>query len=468
MTDEQVFFLEIGELARLLHTRKLSPVELIRSMLERIAKLDKRLGSYALVTPELALQQARDAEKLLMQHRILGPLHGVPIGLKDLCFTKGIATAAGMPLHRNFIPTYNGTVVSRLRDAGAITLGKLTMTEGAFADHHPDISPPVNPWHVDHWSGASSSGSGVATAAGLCFASIGTDTGGSIRFPSAANGVTGIKPTWGRVSVNGAYELAASLDHIGPMCRSAADAGAMLGIIAGADPHDPTARQEPVPDYLAGNDRDLHGVRIGIDPHYTSTGVDAVMSTAMEHARSVFAGLGAELRSVMFPDPQDVIRDWGPQCAVETAAAHATTYPSQAAAYGPGLGGFIAMGREVKALDLQEVWKRRRRFAGCVAALFETIDLLLIPAQPMASPTVAQMATLGQDPNAFEVLVKFTAPFNTTGSPTITFPAGFTRQGTPVAMQLVARHLDEALLVRAGRAFQRETDWHQRHPLSLR
>jgi amidase len=468
MTDEQVFFLEIGELARLLHTRKLSPVELTRSMLERIAKLDKRLGSYALVTPELALQQARDAEKLLMQHRILGPLHGVPIGLKDLCFTKGIATAAGMPLHRNFIPTYNGTVVSRLRDAGAITLGKLTMTEGAFADHHPDISPPVNPWHVDHWSGASSSGSGVATAAGLCFASIGTDTGGSIRFPSAANGVTGIKPTWGRVSVNGAYELAASLDHIGPMCRSAADAGAMLGIIAGADPHDPTARQESVPDYLAGNDRDLHGVRIGIDPDYTSIGVDAVMSAAMEHARSVFAGLGAELRSVKFPDPQDVIRDWGPQCAVETAAAHAATYPSQAAAYGPGLGGFIAMGREVKALDLQEVWKRRRRFAGRVAALFETIDLLLIPAQPMASPTVAQMVTLGQDPNAFEVLVKFTAPFNTTGSPTITFPAGFTRQGTPVAMQLVARHLDEALLVRAGRAFQRETDWHRRHPLSLR
>ena len=464
MTDEQVFFLEIGELARLLHSRKLSPVELTQSMLERIAQLDKRLGAYALVTPELALEQARDAEKLLMQQRILGPLHGVPIGLKDLCFTKGIPTAAGMPMHRNFVPTFNGTVVSRLRNAGAILLGKLQMTEGAFADHHPDIKPPVNPWHVDHWSGASSSGSGVATAAGLCYASIGTDTGGSIRFPSAANGVTGIKPTWGRVSVNGAYELAASLDHIGPMCRSAADAGAMLGIIAGSDPHDPTARQEPVPDYLAGSDRDLHKLRIGIDPQYTSQGVDAVMRTAMEHARDVFAGLGAELRSVKCPDPLDVIRDWGAQCAVETAVAHAATYPSRAGEYGPGLSGFIAMGREVKAMDLQEVWKRRRRFAGRIAAMFEAIDLLLIPAQPMASPTVAEMATLGQDPNAFEVLVKFTAPFNSTGSPTITFPAGFTKQGTPVALQLVGRHLDEALLVRAARAFQRETDWHRRHP----
>jgi amidase len=464
MSDERIFFMQASELARLLHTRKLSPVELTQRLLERIDQLDKRLGSYALATPELALAQARDAEKLLMQHRILGPLHGVPIALKDLCFTKGIPTAAGMPLHRNFIPTYNGTVVSRLRDAGAILLGKLQMTEGAFADHHPSVKPPVNPWHADHWSGASSSGSGVATAAGLCYGSIGTDTGGSIRFPSAANGVTGIKPTWGRVSVNGAFELAASLDHIGPMCRSAADAGAMLGIIAGADAHDPTALQAPVPDYLAGNDADLRGVRIGIDADYASAGVDDTMRGAFEHTRAVLADLGADLRSVKFPDPSKAIADWGAQCAVETAAAHAATYPARRSEYGPGLGGFIAMGREVKALDLQEVWKRRRRFAGRVAAMFETIDLLLIPAQPMASPTNAQMAMLGQDPNAFATLVKFTAPFNTTGSPTITFPAGFTRQGTPVAMQLVSRHLDEALLVRAGRAFQRQTEWHRRHP----
>lgn len=464
MTDEQIFFLEFSELTRLLHTRKLSPVELTRNMLERIGQLDRRLGAYALVTPELALAQARDAEALLMQRRILGPLHGVPIAVKDLCFIKGVATAAGMPLHRNFIPAFDGTVVARLRDAGAILLGKLQMTEGAFADHHPDIAPPVNPWHAAHWAGASSSGSGVATAAGLCYAAIGTDTGGSIRFPCAANGVTGIKPTWGRVSVHGAYELAASLDHIGPMCRSAADAGAMLAVIAGADPHDPTALQAPVPDYLAGSDRDLRGVRIGIDPHYTSEGVDPVMTAALEQGKAVLAGLGAEMRSVSFPDPTDVIEDWATQCAVETAVAHEATFPSQRAAYGPGLAGLLDMGRAVKPLDVQKVWLRRRRFTGRLAALFETIDLLLIPAQPTASPTVAEMAALGSDPDGFDRLVKFTAPFDASGSPTITLPAGFTRQGTPVALQLVARHLDEALLVRAGRAFQRETDWHRRHP----
>ena len=464
MTDEQIFFLEFGELTRLLHTRKLSPVELTRNMLERITQLDRRLGAYVLVTPELALAQARDAEAMLMQRRILGPLHGVPIAVKDLCFTKGVATAAGMPLHRNFKPAFDGTVVARLRDAGAILLGKLQMTEGAFADHHPDISPPVNPWNAAHWSGASSSGSGVATAAGLCYAAIGTDTGGSIRFPSAANGVTGIKPTWGRVSVNGAYELAASLDHIGTICRSAADAGAMLAVIAGADPHDPTALQAPVPDYVAGSDRDLRGVRIGIDPHYTTQGVDAVMQAALENGKAVLAGLGAELRNVSFPDPTDVIEDWATQCAVETAVAHEATFPSQRAAYGPGLAGLLDMGRQVNPLDLQKAWLRRRQFTGRLAALFETIDLLLIPAQPTASPTVADMAALGSDPDGFDRLVKFTAPFNTSGSPTITLPAGFTRQGTPVALQLVARHLDEALLVRAGRGFQRETDWHRRHP----
>jgi amidase len=464
MSDAELHWLDAAEVARLLHTRKLSPVELTRSMLARIERLDGRLRSYALVTPELALAQAREAESMIMQRRILGPLHGVPIALKDLCFTKGIATAAGMPMHRNFVPSFDATVVSRLRRAGAVLLGKLQMTEGAFADHHPDIAPPVNPWHADHWSGASSSGSGVATAAGLCFASIGTDTGGSIRFPSAANGVTGLKPTWGRVSVNGAFELAASLDHIGPMCRSAADAGAMLGIIAGADPRDPTALQAPVPDYLAGNERDLQGLRIGIDPIFGTIGVDAVTRAALEQAVAVFRSLGADLRQVSFPDPTDAINDWPAHCAVETAVAHAASFPSRRAEYGPGLAGFIDLGRSVSALDQQKIWLRRRAFSGRVAALFETIDLLLIPAQPMASPTQAQMAALGVDPEGFARLVKFSAPFNMSGHPTLTLPGGFTPRGMPVAIQLVGAHLGEALLVRAGRAFQRATEWHQRHP----
>lgn len=464
MSDDEIAWLEISELAALLHARKLSPVELTTAMLERIGRLDSRLHAYARLTPELALAQARDAEQMIAQRRILGPLHGVPIGLKDLLYTKGIVSAAGMPLHAGFVPAYDATVVARLRDAGSITLGKLEMTEGAFADHHPGITVPVNPWHADHWPGASSSGSGVATAAGLCFGSIGTDTGGSIRYPAAANGVTGLKPTWGRVSVNGAYELAASLDHIGTICRSAADCGAMLGLIAGADPRDPGSLSAPVPDYLAGDVHALGDLRIGIDEKYNTRGVDAPMRATTEGAADVLRRLGAELRRVDFPDPADVIRDWPAACSVETAVAHEATFPSRRAAYGPGLAGFIDAGLAVSALELHRVWLRRRAFAGRLAALFETIDLLLIPAQPMAAPTNAQMATLGTDPEGFARLVTFSAPFNMSGSPTITLPAGFTTEGLPVAVQLVARHLGEGTLVRAGRAFQRVTEWHRRHP----
>ncbi len=463
MTDDDLAFLDATSLARLLHTRKLSPLELTRAMLDRIGRLDPKLGAYALVTPELALAQARDAEALLMQRRILGPLHGVPIGLKDLCFTQGIPTAAGMPIHRGFIPSFDGTVTARLREAGAVLLGKLQMTEGAFADHHPATRVPVNPWHADHWAGASSSGSGVALAAGLCFAAIGTDTGGSIRFPSAANGVTGLKPTWGRVPVYGAFELAASLDHIGPMARSAADCGAMLGLIAGADANDPTALREPVPDYMSGDATQLAGLRVGIDPD-DAGGLDEPVRAAFDGAARVLRALGADVRPVRFPDPADAINDWPAACAVETAVAHQATFPAQRAAYGPGLAGLLDLGRSVSGIDLQKIWLRRRAFAGRVTALFEAIDLLLIPAQPLASPTRKQMDELGVDPAGFARLVRFTAPFNMSGHPAITLPAGFTPQGLPVAVQLVAARLNEALLVRAGMAFQRETDWHCRHP----
>ena len=195
MPNAGLHYLELTELARRLHAKEISPVEATKAQLDRIEALDGALGSYALVTPELAMQQARAAEAEIQRGQIRGPLHGVPIAVKDLCWTTGIDTAAGMTIHRRNKPAEDATVVRKLREAGSVLLGKLQLTEGAFADHHPNVKPPVNPWNKDHWSGASSSGSGVATAAGLCYGSLGSDTGGSIRFPSAANGVTGLKPT---------------------------------------------------------------------------------------------------------------------------------------------------------------------------------------------------------------------------------------------------------------------------------
>lgn len=460
----ELHYLELTEVGRRIRRKELSPVEVTQALLARIEALEPRLHAYALTTPELALEQARRAEAEVMRGESRGPLHGVPIAVKDLCWTKGIPTAAGMPIHKDWIPDEDATVVRRLAEAGAVDLGKLQLTEGAFADHHPSVTPPVNPWNPDHWSGASSSGSGVATAAGLCYGSLGSDTGGSIRFPSAANGTTGLKPTWGRVSRYGVFPLGATLDHIGPMTRSAVDAAAMLGVLAGADENDPTALQAPVPNYLAGISRGLRGLRVGVDPAFNAMGVDEVTAAVVAHALDVVRDQGGEVLEVRFPDAAQMVTDWIPLCGVEAAVAHEATYPARASEYGPGLSGLLDLGRGLPVLELQKIIERRKAFTGRVAALFESIDLLVIPAQAMASPTVARMATLGEDADMLAGLLRFTCPFDMTGSPTITLPAGFTPQGTPVAFQFVARHLEEDLLCRAGWAFQQATDWHRKFP----
>jgi amidase len=457
-------YLELTELARRIHAREISPVEATTAQLARIENLDGQLKSYAYVMAEAALVQARAAEPEIMRGEIRGPLHGVPIAVKDLCWTRGVPTAAGMTIYRDFRPTEDATVVRKLCAAGAIILGKLQLTEGAWAEHHPQIPAPVNPWNAAHWSGASSSGSGVATAAGLCYGSLGSDTGGSIRFPSAANAVTGVKPTWGRVSRYGVFELAATLDHIGPMARSAADCGAMLGVIAGSDRNDPTAVLDPVPNYLAGMTRGLRGLRIGVDHAWNTTRVDSVMVDAVAAALATVSDLGAEIREVTFPDVNQIIADWFPLCSVQTAVAHEATYPARKSEYGPALSSFIEPGRVLSGLDYQKIILRRASFRGRVAALFQGIDLLLVPAQSLASPTTAQLAHLGEDTEMLNALVRYTMPFNMTGSPTITLPCGFTDAGTPLAFQFVGRHLEEEVLVRAGYAYQTATDWHLKHP----
>ena len=236
MTQKALHYLEIVEVAERLRDRTLSSVELTTAMLERIAGLDSKLNSYIRVTGELALSLAETADREIAAGDYRGPLHGVPIALKDIFDLAGFPTTAGMPLRHEGEATEDASVVRRLKQAGAVILGKNNLTEGVYAEHRDRYGPPVNPWDATRWPGASSSGSGVATAAGLCFASIGSDTGGSIRLPSAANGVTGLKPTWGRVSRHGVFELAATLDHIGPIARSAVDAGLLLGVLAGADP----------------------------------------------------------------------------------------------------------------------------------------------------------------------------------------------------------------------------------------
>ncbi|KVE27402.1 amidase [Burkholderia singularis] len=456
------------DVSALLRTREISPVELTETILARMDRLQPVLHAYATRTPELALRQARSAEAEIAAGRYRGPLHGVPIAVKDICRTAGIATAAGMPIYASHVPDHDATVVKRLADAGAILLGKLQLTEGAFAKHHPQVEAPRNPWNVDYYAGASSSGSGVATAAGLCFGALGSDTGGSIRFPASANGVIGLKPTWGRVSRYGVFPLAESLDHIGPMARSAADAGALLGAIAGPDPLDPTALQAAVPDYLECLNDGVVGLRIGIDASYNEAGADPAIVAMLHDAAAVLKALGAKLVDVTVPNPRAVVEAWATYCGVETALAHDANYPSRQAEYGPpvsgSLAGLIEHGLSARAADLMRAHHARLGFTGALAALFSDVDLLLIPTQPLADFTVAQEAQLFASPDALAAFLRFATPFDMSGSPTITLPGGFTTHGMPVAFQFVGPHLGEKLLVRSGHAYQQATDWHRRHP----
>jgi amidase len=463
-SDTDLHYRDLRDVGRMIQARRISSVEATEAQLARIAALDGQLMSYAHLMAEGAREAARAADAEIAGGRVRGPLHGVPIAVKDLCWTTDAPTAAGMTIHRDNRPREDATVVRRLREAGAVILGKLQLTEGAYADHHPKITPPRNPWGAQFWSGASSSGSGVATAAGLCYGSLGSDTGGSIRFPSAANGITGLKPTWGRVSRYGVFELAATLDHIGPMARSAADCGAILGAIAGADPKDPTAVPLAVPDFATDLDRGVKGLRLGIDEAWITRDVEPDARAAVEAARDVLVRLGAEVVAVRFPDPTAVVADWFPLCGVETAVAHEATYPARKAEYGPALSGLIDLGRAQSGLDYQKIVLRREDFRGRVRALFADVDLLLVPAQAFAGPTLARMATLGEDAALMNGLLRFTCPFDMTGSPTITLPGGFTEAGAPAAFQLVGPHFGEADLVWAGHAFQGATDWHRRHP----
>ena len=335
--SEDLHFGTIAGIAALIRAQRLSPVELTRSVLGRIDRLDSRLHSYATVMAEQATSAAERAAAEIAAGGWRGPLHGVPVAVKDLCFTRGVPTMGGARVLADHVPEFDATVVTRLAAAGAVLLGKLNLTEGAMGGYHPEFPVPRNPWDPGRWAGASSSGSGVATAAGLCFGSLGSDTGGSIRFPAACNGTVGLKPTWGRVSRYGVLALAESLDHVGPLTRSSADAGIMLQAIAGVDRNDPTALPVAAPEMPAPLDRRgerIEGIRIGFDERYAARDVDAQVSAAVAAAVEVLAGLGAEIVEVRLPDVDEYVAAWSVLCPAEAVAAHRATYPSRRDEYG--------------------------------------------------------------------------------------------------------------------------------------
>jgi len=454
MAQEEMAFRGLVETARLIAARKLTSEEVTRALLSRIEALDGRLASYALVLADEAIEAARALDRELADGTRRGPLHGVPIAVKDLCDMAGKPTAAGFPEFRDRLRERDSTVVARLRAAGAVILGKLQLTEGALALHHPDVPPPVNPWRADLWSGASSSGSGAATAAGLCYGSLGSDTGGSIRFPAHANGLVGLKPTWGRVSRAGVFPLSDTLDHIGPITRHVEDAAVMLQAIAGHDEEDPTSLSAPVPNYLLAAAAGAAGLRVGVDRDYCSRDLAPEVARTIAQAIDVLEGQGATIVAVSMPESATAVAGWGPICATEAALAHKELRAGRPSAYSAVFGAFLDLGDAASALDYARATIDRREYAGSLAALFDEVDAVIAPVIPDTVYTVEAFAKLCEEPEGLARLIAMTSPYDLTGSPVLTMPAGLTSDGVPLGYQLVGRHLEEGTLLRLGQAYQ--------------
>ena len=465
MPDTPLHYQTIAEVGARLKARELSPVELTTAILQRIEALDGNLKSYATVMADSAMASARAAEQEIAAGNYRGGLHGVPIAVKDLCFTTGVATMGGAQVLRDFVPDFDGTVVRRLNAAGAVILGKLNLTEGAMAGYNPKFDIPINPWGADRWSGASSSGSGVATAAGLCYASLGSDTGGSIRFPSAACGTVGIKPTWGRVSRYGVLALAASLDHVGPMTRSASDAGVVLQAMAGHDPNDATSLTAPVPNMLGGLASGVSGIRIGVDERYIGEDVDSELAVSVMEGARLLESMGARLMPVKIPDTVPYSRAWGVLCSAEAAAAHRDTYPSRADEYGPWFRGWLEKGAGYSAVDYSIASYTRLACNGALSEIFDGVDVIVCPSMTTPPERVTHEALYGPMDEEEWTWGRFTVPYDFSGAPTISLPSGLNSEGLPLSIQFVGRHLTEPVLVQVGHAYEQATRHNLQPPI---
>lgn len=445
--------------------RRVSPVELTRVMLDRIARLNPRFHAYTTVFEEVAMIQARQAEAELSAGLDHGPLHGIPIGVKDLVQVAGYPNTCGSIIKQESIATEDATIVSKLRSAGAVLLGTLNMTEFALSGYHPELPVPVNPWGADRWSGVSSSGSAVAAALGLAYATVGTDTGGSIRFPAAVNGVVGIKPTFGRVSTAGIFPLARSLDHTGPIARSVKDAAVMLQVIAGYDAKDAYSSRRAVPNYTNTIDNGVSELKIGIDTRYCQTDADPVVAEAVHSAAQEIERLGAKLVPVDMAGVTEVCQYWGAVVAAQAAIAHSQWFPAQADRYGPVFRSTLEVADSITGSHYAQAQLAAAKVRAVFAGAFESVDVIASPGAPLpAMPLEEFPPTAVLPPEAVASFISYAAPLNFSGHPSITLPCGQSPEGLPLGLQLLGRHFEEATLIRVAHAYEQATSWHKCTP----
>lgn len=466
MMTPPLHYRSLGEVADDLRDGTLTSEEVTSHTLDRIAALEPRLHAFAEIRAEAALAEARAADARRRAGGPVGVLHGVPVAVKDLCAMAGTATRAGGLFPTGFAAGTTSTVVERLQAAGAIVVGKTQLTEGAWGSHHPTVPPPINPWSAAHWSGASSSGSGVSVAAGLAYGAIGTDTAGSIRFPSSCCHLVGLKPTWGRVSRYGVFPLSDTFDHVGPMARTVRDVARMFAAIAGPDALDPTTLDAAAADWSgAAQAGTLQGVRVGVDPAYAIDGIEAESAAAMRRTLDVLKDAGAIVVEIRMPEIAPHLQGAVAAAFAEAAVSHAATYPSERSAYSDTYAALLDIGRSLPATDYARTTIWRREFLGRLRAIFRTVDLIAAPVLPLPPPPADVMAaTVGGSPLDGAPLVGFTIPFNLAGVPSLTLPIGLASSGVPLGFQLIGPELSEAALLSAGAGYEAASGFAARHP----
>ncbi|MBI2877912.1 MAG: Asp-tRNA(Asn)/Glu-tRNA(Gln) amidotransferase subunit GatA [Candidatus Tectomicrobia bacterium] len=468
MEREGLCFLTIGELADLLRKREVSPVEATEAVLARVEQLEGRVHAYITVTREEARRAAQEAERAIRSGNYRGPLHGIPVSLKDNIYTRGVRTTGGARILRDHIPDHDATLVERLKAAGAVIVGKTNMHEFAYGatTNNPHYGPTHNPWDLERIPGGSSGGSAAAVAASLCIASIGTDTGGSIRIPSSLCGVVGLKQTYGRVSRHGVIPLSWSLDHAGPITRNVEDAGWMLQAIAGVDPRDPTTRDLPVPDYAAALNGEVRGLRCAVPREYVYARLDREVEAAFREALRTLEGLGVEVEEISLPRLAHAPTAELTIILAEASAYHQETLRQRADEYGPDVRAFLEMGELLLATHYLKAQRAQSLLRQEMQAVLQRADLLLMPTAAIPAPRIGEESVqIGPETvGVVQALIHLTCPFNLTGLPALTLPGGFTPSGLPIGLQIAGRPFEEATVLRLAHAYEIHTPWRQRRP----
>ncbi|MFI5266216.1 MAG: amidase [Chloroflexota bacterium] len=463
MAAESSLSLTIAELAAAYRKGEVKPVEVTEAAFERIGRVDGRLNSFVTLTQDLALRQAKAAQEELARGTDRGPLQGVPIGLKDLYSTQGIRTTAQSRVLLDWVPEEDATATAKLREAGSVLLGKLAMHEFAYGGPDPDSAfPPArNPWNPDCVTGGSSSGSGAAVAARLCFGALGSDTGGSIRNPAHLCGIAGIKPTYGLVSRHGVVPLSWSLDHCGPMARTVEDCAILLQAIAGHDPRDAASANVLLPNYRAGLAGAIRGLRLGVPRSWfdEAEGTDAEVLAAFEEALRVLRDAGAQTVEV---DGTPFIDSRAANTIIlmsEAYAYHEPNLKTRPQDYASGVRGRLREGGLLSAADYIQAQRARTAISQQLRAVLDEVDAIVSPAGPRVAARFDAF-----DPDAAYRTPSYTHAFNLSGLPAMSVPCGFSISGLPIGLQIAGRAFDEVTLLRLGHVYQQATDWHTRAP----